>query len=243
MRYSVLFATAAMAFGLAACSHERAEDGGPATARSFTVSGFDKIEVSGPYSVEVTTGGQPKVTAQGPAAIVNTMVVAVEGDTLKIHPEKRSGSMFGWGNAGSYRNARVAVSVPMLTAVAIGGSGDVVVNRIATDSFHGAVAGSGGLRLPQVEVQSLALEIAGSGDVVAAGRASEAKYHISGSGDINAGQLASEQAQVEIAGSGNIQANASSTASVEIAGSGNVRVTGGAKCTIDKAGSGDVQCS
>jgi hypothetical protein len=243
MRYSVLFATAALAFGLAACSHERAEDGGPATARNFTVPSFDKIEVAGPYSVEVTTGGQPRVTAQGPAGIVNKMVVEVEGDTLKIHPEKRSGSMFGWGSSGSHGNARVAVSVPMLTAAAIGGSGEIAVNRIATQDFHGAVAGSGGLRLPQVEVQSLALEIAGSGGVTAAGRAGDAKYHIAGSGDINAERLAVQQAHLEIAGSGNIQANASSSAKVEIAGSGNVRVTGGAKCTIDKAGSGDVQCS
>jgi hypothetical protein len=236
-----LFLTA-VAFGLAACSTGRAESAGPEVARSFSVPAFDKIEVAGPFAVEVSTGRQPSVAARGPSSIVEKMDVVVENGTLKIRPERRRGMLSGWSS--SIRGtARVAVTVPMLRAAEIAGSGDMAVDRVATESFHASIAGSGGLRLPQVQVGSLRLEIAGSGDATAAGRAAAAHYEIAGSGNIQAGQVATDQARAEIAGSGNIDANARSSARVEIAGSGNVRVTGGARCSVSKAGSGSVQCS
>ena len=236
-----LFLTA-VAFGLAACSAGRAQSAGPEIARSFPVPAFDKIEVAGPFAVDVSTGRQPSVAARGPSAIVEKMEVVVEDGTLKIRPERRRGMLNGWSSS-TRGTVRVAVSVPMLRAAAIAGSGDMAVDRVAAESFHASIAGSGGLRLPQVQVGSLRLEIAGSGDATVAGRAAAAHYEIAGSGNIRAGQVATDQARAEIAGSGNIDANARSSAQVEIAGSGNVRVTGGARCSVSKAGSGSVQCS
>jgi hypothetical protein len=242
MRRSVLFAAAAVLV-LSGCGESRAEDAGPDVSRSFQVAGFDRIEVAGPYNVQVTTGTQPGVSARGPDKIVGHMVVEVENGTLKIHPEKRKGMFGGW-NWGSQRGtAQVAVNVPMLRAAEIAGSGDMNINRIATDSFRGAIAGSGNLKLGEVQVKELGLEIAGSGNVVGKGEAQSVHYEVAGSGNIRGGEIASDVANVEIAGSGNIDAHARSTAKVEIAGVGNVRITGGAKCTIDKAGVGNVVCS
>lgn len=241
MRSSILFVTAALA--LAGCGESQAEVAGPDISRTFQVASFDKIEVAGPFDVHVTTGAQPGVSVRGPDKIVERMVVEVQDGTLKIHPEKRKG-MFGNWNWGSYKGtAQVAVNVPMLRAAEIAGTGDMNINRIATDSFRGAIAGSGNLNLAQVQVKELGLEIAGSGNVSGAGQAQQVRYEVAGSGNIRAGGIASEDARVEIAGSGNVDANARSTAKVEIAGVGNVRVTGGAKCIIDKAGVGNVDCS
>ncbi len=242
MRAPVVLAAAAM-LGAGACSESRAEEAGPDISRNFPVSGFEKLEVSGPFDVQVSTGRQPSVSAQGPSSIVEKMVVRVEGNTLKIEPEKRRGWLGGWqwGNRGG--KARVAVDVPMLTAAAIAGSGGVGVDRVATGSFRGSIAGSGDLRLSQVEVGTLTLEISGSGNASAAGRAGEASYEIAGAGNILASRVVTQQTHAEIAGSGNIEANARTAARVEIAGSGNVRVTGGARCSVERAGSGNVTCS
>ncbi len=242
MRYPVLL-IAAFSGGLVGCSTGQAQATGPDSSRSFNVAAFDRIEVAGPFAVQVTTGGQRSVRAQGPSDVLERMVVEVDGRTLRIHPEKRRGLFGGWNSGGAGGTVRVAVSVPMLNAAAIAGSGNIAVDRIDAQSFSGSVAGSGELRLPQVEVRSLRLEIAGSGDAMAAGRAAEGHYEIAGSGDIQAARVATDQARVEIAGSGNVEANARSAARVEIAGSGNVRVTGGARCSIDKVGSGNVECS
>jgi hypothetical protein len=238
MRSTILVA-AALAVG--ACSAGKAESGGPVVSRAFPVGSFDKIEVAGPFDVAVTTGGQPAVSARGSAGLVDKMVVKVDGSTLKIHPEKRSGwfGKSGWSGA----KAKVTVSVPMLDGAAVAGSGDLQVDRVDGSSFAGEVAGSGNLRLAQLRVQNLKLEIAGSGNVQAAGQATEARYEIAGSGDIQASRVTTQQARAEIAGSGKIEAHAARNAQIDIAGSGNVRITGGGKCTISKAGSGNVDCS
>lgn len=232
----------AAAIALSACTVSKAEDGGPTTSRTFPVGGFTKIEVAGPFDVDVTTGGQPNVAAQGPQKLLDRMVVEVDGSTLRIHPEKRTG-WFRSGSRWSGGKARVAVSAPMIEAASIAGSGDVRVNRVSGPRFAGSIAGSGNLRIGEVRVEDLRLEIAGSGEASAAGQAARARYEIAGSGDIRAGQVASAEISADIAGSGNIEANARDTAKVGIAGSGDVRVTGGAKCSISKAGSGNVECS
>lgn len=234
-------AIALTATALAACTGARSESGGPTVERNYQVGGFERIEVSGPYEVDVRTGSEPSVHASGPEKTIERMIVEVDGDTLRIHPRKRKSFNFGWS---SDHTARLQVTVPALRAAEIAGSGGINVDRVTGDSFEGTVAGSGDLQLGQVEVQQLSMAIAGSGEIRAgAGRARRVEYEIAGSGDIDAGVLAAEDAKVSIAGSGNVRANASKTASVDIAGSGDVQLTGGAKCQVSKAGSGNVNCS
>jgi hypothetical protein len=239
MRTMILLATAA-SFGLGACGHSSAETG-RTIQRDFQVGTFQKIEVAGPFDVTVTTGGKPAVRASGDSSLIDKMEVVVEGGVLKIRPEKRD-TIFGWGSD-SHHPATVAVSVPMLSAAAIAGSGGIAIDKVSGDSFKGEVSGSGDLRLATVNSATVALSIAGSGDVSAAGKAKTVTYEIAGSGGIDAKGLVAESAKVSIAGSGSVTANATGSASVEILGSGDVDMTGGAKCTIEKHGSGDVTCS
>lgn len=240
MRLSPTIAIAGAAIAAAACGQTRAEDGGPDIQRQFEVGRFDSIEVSGPYEVEVTTGGTPSVSASGPEKLIERMVVEVKGGQLTIHPRKHSG--INWSSTRG--TARVQVTTQMLRGAAVAGSGGITVDKISGDSFEGGIAGSGGLRLGSIAVRSLKLEIGGSGDVQAgSGQARNAEYSIAGSGGIDAGGVRAENASVSIAGSGSINGRATGTANVSIMGSGDVELTGGAKCTVSKSGSGDVRCS
>ena len=240
MRLAPIIAVAGAALAAAACGQTRAEDGGPETQRQFQVGSFDTIEVSGPYEVEVTTGGAPSVSASGPEKLIERLVVEVKGDQLLIHPRKRNG--INWSSTRG--TARVQVTTQMLRGAAIAGSGGITVDKISGDSFDGGIAGSGGLRLGSVAVQSLKLSIGGSGDVQASsGQARNAEYSIAGSGGIDAAGVRTENASASIAGSGSINGQATGTADVSIMGSGNVNLTGGAKCNVSKSGSGNAHCS
>ena len=241
MNKAIVIGMVAAAAASTGCARDRSESAGPATTRNYQVAGFERIEVAGPYEVTVATGSAPSVRASGGERAIERMVVEVSGDTLKIHPKKRSGLNFGWS-----RNhpVKLTVTVPSLRAAEIAGSGEISVDKVAGDSFEAGVAGSGDVRIGQVDVKRLKVGIAGSGEVKAGtGRAVAADYEIAGSGDIDAAGLVAETASVSIAGSGNVAANATGTASVDIAGSGDVRMTGGAKCSVSKAGSGNVDCS
>jgi len=240
MRKSVLAAIAASAT-LAGC-HVRAEDVGATVSRNYQVGNFQQIEVSGPYEVNVRTGSNPGVSAQGGEKLLGRTVVEVEGDKLVIKPEHRGGLFsVGWSTHGK---AMFTVTVPQLSGATIAGSGDIHVDRVAGQSFDGTVAGSGGLDVGAMDVQSLRLRIGGSGGLNAGtGKAQSADYAIGGSGDIDAKGVQTQSDKVAIAGSGSVKANATATADVSIVGSGDVEVTGGAKCSVNKQGSGDVRCS
>lgn len=243
MGKAMLAGMAAVAMVVGGCSEARsqASASGPAVERSYQVGQFTRIQVSGPYTVQVRTGAAPSVRASGSDAALQRMEVEVDGATLKIRPRKERGRI--WSN-NRVEPVRLAVTVPRLAAAAIAGSGEIEVDRIAGDSFDGSVAGSGDLRLGTVEVARLKMAISGSGDIRArGGRAGEANYTIAGSGDIDMGSLSAETAAVSIAGSGNISGSATRTAAVNIAGSGDVRLRGGAQCRVRKAGSGNVDCS
>ena len=49
----------------------------------------------------------------------------------------------------------------------LAGSGDIRIDRVAGDSFDGAIAGSGNLKVDHIEVGKLKLAIAGSGNATA----------------------------------------------------------------------------
>ena len=236
-----LAATAAAA-ALVGC-HAQGDEGGGATAsKNYSVGNFSAIEVAGPYDVEVRTGSNPSVSGRGGEKLLERTVVEVQGDKLVIHPEDdHSFFHWGWGHRGK---VQFVVTVPQLSGATIAGSGGIKVDKITGNAFEGEIAGSGGLDLASVEVQSLKLSIGGSGGVKAGtGHAKTAEYEIAGSGGIDAAGIAAEQAKVSIAGSGSVKATATATADVDVMGSGDVNVTGGAKCNISKAGSGDVHCS
>lgn len=234
-------ATLIAACGLAGC-HAHAEDGGPTVSRNYQIANFQKIEVVGPYDVDVRTGSVASVSARGGEKLLERTRVEVRGDKLIIRPKEHHG-FFNWGWS-SRGKADFVVTAPQLSAATITGSGDMRIDRVAGPEFEGAVAGSGGLNVGTVEVQSLKLAIAGSGSAKAAGGKTQAgKYEIAGSGDVDAGAVQAQQLKISIAGAGNVKAHASGTADVSIIGSGDVDVAGGAKCTVNKTGSGDVRCT
>jgi|SRR5579884_3839444 len=241
MRNSFAAAVVLGSIALAACQ-VRAEGGGATVSRNYQVGNFQKIEVAGPYNVEVRTGANPTVSARGSEKLLERTEVVVEGDKLLIRPQRTGGWFhFGWSNNGK---AKFLVTVPELRGATIAGSGDIKVDQVHGDSFEGTVAGSGGLNLGSANVQWLKLSIAGSGDVkAAAGKVQNGEYEIAGSGDVDARAVQADQAKVSIAGSGSVRAQATRTADVSVMGSGDVDLTGGAKCSVSKAGSGNVRCS
>jgi hypothetical protein len=214
-------------------------DPGSSVERTYQVGAFDRIEVSGPYDVSVTTGGAPSASAIGGGNLLDETEVVVEGQVLKIRPRKKNGISLNWGRRGS---AKFAVTTAMLNGAAIAGSGGISVDKVTGD-FKGAIGGSGDLQLRSVAASAVDLSVGGSGSITAAGTAQSTAIKIGGSGDVDASRLAAKTASVAIGGSGSAKANASDSAKVSIAGSGDVAISGGARCDISKVGSGDVTCS
>ena len=58
----------------------------PASAaeRNYTVTGFDRVRLDGPYRVRMTTGVAPFARATGSSAALDSISIEVQGQTLNV---------------------------------------------------------------------------------------------------------------------------------------------------------------
>lgn len=228
---------------LAACQSnwekkgDAAQASGSGATRSFAASGFTGVELRGSDDVDVKTGQNFAVTAEGDPKVLDQLDIRVVDGTLRVG---RKDSKDGW--LGNDHGARVHVVMPKLTAAAVGGSGNLAADRGEGD-FAGSVSGSGNLTIADLRAGNADLSIAGSGDMNIAGSASKLSASVAGSGDLDAKRLTAASADVSIAGSGNVLGTVKGPASVSIVGSGDAELGGGAKCSVNAVGSGEARCS
>lgn len=214
----------------------------PAVAadRGFTVPAFEKLRVDGPYTVHVRTGSRVSVHARGPQRKLERLIVEARDGMLVISTEKSAFNL-GWAN-GETAAVVVAITVPMLRAASLTGSGDVTIDRIKTPAFEASVVGSGDLAIGQIDANRLAAVVTGSGDLSLAGHAERADISVRGSGDIKAGALSIGLLTVNVTGAGNVTAGPTRQAGGSLLGSGDISIAGHPACTVSKHGSGDVRC-
>ena len=225
---------------LAACSgnHAPVGTGGPVVSRSFPLRDFDAVELAGSDEVEVRTGGDFSIAASGPKDALDQLRLRVTGHRLVI--DRESHFSFNWGGNHS-QGVKLVITMPAIHAAKLSGSGDMVVDRVASD-FDAAIGGSGDLTIGALSGGKATLSVGGSGTLAAAGMVSSLTMNIAGSGDIDASGLKADSATVSIAGSGNARAVVNGPAKVSIVGSGDADLGSAAQCTISKIGSGEAHC-
>lgn len=103
--------------------------------------------------------------------------------------------------------------------------GDLVIRLTAPDVQTFEVQGASDLKLQGYDQDRLEISIAGAADVKAQGRAREAEVHIAGAGDVDLAELPTETVEVHISGVGETVAAPSRRAEVHIAGAGDVKLT------------------
>lgn len=117
-----------------------------------------------------------------------------------------------------------------------------IVYRIEAIDFDGiAVAGSADVVAPGVDCETFSVAVAGFATIDVDGTCDALEVEIAGSGELDAGGLVVDRAEVSIAGSGDVIVNATGELQVSIAGSGDVVYLGDPATDIDIQGSGDVR--
>lgn len=201
--------------------------------RKFEVNQFEAIHLIGPDSVRVVPGSTISVVASGDPRSVAALAIEVRGNTLRIGRRQ-----------GTHQNevARVTVTMPVLRATTITGSGGIRIDGVEGPSFTASITGSGSITLADLQVEAARFDLSGSGSIVANGNARAVAIDLGGSGSVDTRGLATPTVTVDLGGSGSVAAAASRTAMIRAGGSGDVWVSGGARCGVGKSGSGTIRC-
>jgi hypothetical protein len=195
----------------------------PAT-ETRTVPEFTAIAAGGSVNVSITQGPVTSVQVTADEKELPHIETVVEngkrGPTLQIRL-KREGWGWGWGKSYNTGPVNVVVVTPKLTGLASAGSGDIRVGELQTPSLQMSISGSGNAVLAGLSTDEFGVSIAGSGDVSAGGRAGKLTVSIAGSGD--AVVQAQKTLSVSIAGSGDVVYSGEATVKSSVAGSGTVK--------------------
>lgn len=211
---------------------------GSGNARSYAARDFTRVELRGSDDVEISTGADFAIRAEGDTAILDKLEIRIDGDKLIVGRKDRTGWNWDGRDDG---DVRILVSMPTIRSGSLGGAGDLTINR-TTGDFDGDLAGSGDLTIGIMQGGRASFSLAGSGTIAASGRIERFDLSIAGSGDFNAAGLSANGADITIAGSGNTRARVNGDASVTILGSGDVDLGPNARCKASEMGSGEVRC-
>jgi hypothetical protein len=108
----------------------------PAFGEARSLSGFNQVNASGRFDVEVRVGDHYAVNVEGPDA--SRVRTVVEGDTLKIEPTSRP-----WFGPEPQLDARVVVVLPELEGIAGARGVDLVVSAGGDCGSFSAAAAMG----------------------------------------------------------------------------------------------------
>lgn len=201
---------------LACCAFAAVAQAAPETR---PVSGFHAISMGIAMDLDVVQDGTESLTLEGDPDVLSRIDTSVWNGTLEFQYKPHS-------RIESHGRVHGVVHARRMDGIALSGSGNVRAPSLEADSLALSISGSGDMDIARIAAKRASLSISGSGNLGAAGKADDLEVRISGSGAVKAPRLETQRAQVNIAGSGNATVWAKQQLAAAISGVGNVRYYG-----------------
>ena len=211
----------------------------PAAERRYSVTGFERVQVEGPFAVTLQVGKSPSAIATGSPAALERLSLTVEGRTLRIRPNRSA-----WGAPPSPGEGGITITLSTheLSAAIVQGSGSLEIDRAKGLRFDLSLSGSGRIAVAQAQVDRLNLQLLGAGGVSIGGTAKQLRATVTGQGSLDGAKLVAEDADLTADTSGTISFAARRAAKVAASGAGDVIISGTPACTLSGYGTGRVRC-
>ena len=209
----------------------------PTTQRVYSVTGFDRIRIDGPYSVQLKTNVAPYARARGTAASLDGVSIKVEGRTLVV----RAGGG-GWGGYPGEGRGPVTIEVGThdLGTAYVNGAGALMIDRVRAQKFDLSINGPGVARIDSTDVDQLSVGISGAGSARLAGRAAKVTAIIRGTSTFEGDALKITDAVIGAEGPSVVRAQVNNEAKIDAMGLASVTLTGNPACTVNAKGSANV---
>lgn len=213
----------------------RVRGNGKIISEQRSVNSARKIRLAGSYDVELMQGPVTSVKIETDENLLPYIVTAEEDGSLVIRSKDHE-------NLDPTRHIRVYITTDQLESINLVGSGNIIGKSkfIGENELNMRITGSGDINI-EVNTPKVTSEIAGSGNIIISGETKDEKINIEGHGNYKAENLKAENAEVHIAGSGDVNVFAENKLVIHIAGSGNVFYKGNAKVEQHVAGSGTIK--
>lgn len=195
---------------------------GSIVSEELTISEFTGIDLVGVANVTITQGEEQKVVVESQSNIINKLKTSVSNAIWKIELEN-----------GCYKNfdLNVYITVPNLNKAAISGTGSIQINDFVNQSSLSlSIPGSGDIELGEYNLpQTTSINISGSGNIIFNSSNSSTdnlNINVGGSGNINAFGLVANNCDIDISGSTTCELSITNSLDVNSSGSATIYYKG-----------------
>jgi Putative auto-transporter adhesin, head GIN domain len=207
--------------------------------RTYSVTDFDRIRVIGPFIVDLTTGKSASAEASGSNQAIDRIEINVQGRMLIVRAN--SSAWGGWPGK-TVEAAHIAITVPMVRAASVEGSGSLNINRLSGLRVALGVTGAGSLNVAKLDADQLDMTLEGGGNARLAGTARTAIVSGRGSASLDAKALVISDLNLHWQSAGSADFFVKRSAKGSGAGAGNVTILGKPACAITAGGVGLITC-
>ena len=208
-----------------------------AAERSYSVTGFDRIRVDGPFRVHLTTGVAPFARASGSQAALDGIAVDVQGRTLVVRSSRSSWGGYPGDASGP---VEIAVGTHELGTAWVNGAGSLGISRVKGLAFELSIQGSGSAEIAEADVDQLKIGVTGAGSASIAGTARRLTAVVRGTSSLDASRLTVKDATVGAEGPSQVRLTATNEAEVDARGVASVELAGSPACKVRAQGSATV---
>ena len=204
---------ALLTLGMVSCEKESVKGAGEIITQTRTGDAFTSIEADGDLKVFITYGPQLQVSVTGYDNLVPLFETRVSNNTLKAG--------YKGGTNIKNNNIELHITMPVLTGLKTNGSitTQIAGNFAYTSAMSFKVEGSGNTVMESGSTGSLTVESSGSGTYNLLGlQAAEADIKIAGSGEVKTAVVTKLKAKIE--GSGRIYYQGNPALNIDVNGSG-----------------------
>lgn len=183
--------------------------------KTYNVTDFKGIDVSGGFDVNLVQGEEEKVILSAQENLFEYITVRVENGMLKIYTEN---------NLMPTKGLRAKIYLKSIQNLNVSGGGDVVAsNPLELQNIDIKLSGGGDIKLP-VKAGSMRCDISGGGDAEFNGQIDKLDVNMSGGGDLNS-DGSSKEISCSLSGGGNVTIKNKERATevnIDISGGGDV---------------------
>ena len=215
-------------------SGEVIKGNGKIETKSFPQNNFNALSISGGWIADIRYSETFSIQIETDENIFPYLDISLTGTTLNIG--------FKSGYSISPTQCKVSITMPALIKLQTVGSLTAVISsfNMPKDSMSIDISGSGNITARDITVNTLKVDVSGSADFSATGKAKNIIADISGSGDIKTTDFETEKADISISGSGSAKVWVTRHLKADISGSGSVRYKGNPVIETKSSGSGRI---
>jgi len=197
----------------------------------FDLSGFDDIEVSNAFDVEISQGDAFSVLVRVDDNVEQYLDVVKEGSTLKIGVKPLPLSSV------TAVTLEAEVTMPELR----GASSASTAGFQSGGPFYAEVSGASSLQ-GDIEAGGVRFDVSGASDVTLIGAAADLAVDVSGASAVDLARFPVSNASIGVSGASSATVNASGTLDVEASGGSRVRYLGSPNLgSVDSSGGSTIE--